>query len=167
MANGITGFRIVCALTLAFVPTFSRGFYVLYLLGGISDALDGIVARRFGRVTELGSRLDTASDTVFTLTVWFKVVQAVYFPPWLLVWVSCIAAVKAVNILSGMLRYKRLMAEHTVANKLCGALLFALPLCIGRFPWQPVAVLLILSCAAATFAALQEGHLIRRGKEIQ
>lgn len=167
MANCITGFRIVCALALAFVPSFSRGFYALYLLGGISDALDGTVARRFGEVTELGSRLDTIADMLFTLTVLLKMARAVYLPGWLLIWVGCIAAVKGVNIVSALLRYKRLIVEHTVANKLCGALLFAFPLYIGRFPWQSVAVLLIVSCTVATFAALQEGYLIRCGKEIQ
>jgi CDP-diacylglycerol--glycerol-3-phosphate 3-phosphatidyltransferase len=35
---------------------------VIYLGGGLADLVDGFVARRQGRETELGQRLDTASD---------------------------------------------------------------------------------------------------------
>lgn len=167
MANIITGIRILCALALTFVPTFSDGFYTLYLLGGVSDVLDGFVARHFGKVTELGSRLDTVADIAFTLVVLIKVVCTVYVPGWLMVWVACIATIKCINIVSALILYKRFIAEHTIANKICGLLLYGIPLCIGRFPWQSVAILVGLSCSVASFAALQEGRLIRSGKEIR
>ena len=167
MANVITGIRIVCALILIFCPTFSRWFYALYLLGGISDVLDGIAARHFGKETALGARLDTVADTVFTVIVIIKVVRAIHIPTWLLVWTVCIAVIKIVNIVSGFALYKRFVSEHTVMNKLCGVLLFAIPLCIDRLPWQALAILTILTCAVASFAAVQEGHYIRTGKEIK
>ena len=165
MANIITSFRILCALALLFCPAFSRSFYILYLLGGLSDVLDGIAARRLGKETEFGARLDTIADIVFTAVVLIKVVRAVVFPKWIIVWIICIAVIKCINVISGYVIYKRFVSEHTVMNKICGVLLFAIPLCIGRFPWQIVAVLMILTCAAATFAAVQEGHLIRSWKE--
>lgn len=55
---------------------------------------------------------------------------------------------------------------NTILNKMCGALLFAVPFCIGRLPWQVVALLVIMACALATAAAIQEGYYIRKGKEI-
>ena len=163
----ITGIRIVCALALIFCPTFSAWFYALYLLGGVSDVLDGIAARHFGKETELGARLDTAADLVFTVIVIIKVVRAIRIPMWLLVWTACIAVIKIANILCGFVLYKRFVSEHTVMNKICGALLFAIPLCVGWLPWQPVALLLILTCVTATAAAVQEGYYIRTGKEIR
>ena len=167
MANIITGFRIVCALALGFCPTFSIWFYVFYLLGGISDVFDGIAARHFGKETKLGAQLDTIADIVFVIIVLIKVVSAVSIPMWLIIWTICIAVIKCINIISGFVIYKRFVSEHTVMNKICGVLLFAIPLCIGIFPWKPVAALMILTCAAATFAAVQEGHYIRTGKEIK
>ena len=166
MANVITGIRIVCALVLIFCPTFSTRFYVLYIVGGISDVLDGIAARRLGKATKLGAQLDTVADVVFVLIVLIKVVRTVYIPIWLIVWIACIAVIKFINIISGFVIYKRFVSEHTVMNKICGVLLFAIPLCIGLFPQQPVAMPVILTCCAATFAAVQEGHYIRTGKEI-
>ena len=167
MANIITGFRIVCALALGFCPTFSIWFYVFYLLGGISDVLDGIAARHFGKETKCGAQLDTIADIVFVIIVLIKVVCAVYIPTWLIIWTICIAVIKCINIISGFVIHKRFVSEHTVMNKICGVFLFAIPLCVGIFPWQSVAVLMILTCAAATFAAVQEGHYIRTGKEIK
>lgn len=166
MANVITCIRIVCAPTLIFCPTFSTLFCALYIIGGVSDVLDGIIARRLGKETKLGAKLDTIADIAFTAVVIIKVLRAVYIPVWLIIWIACIAVIKCINIVGGFVIYKRFLSEHTVMNKICGVLLFAIPLCIGRFPWQPVAVLIILTCSIATFAAVQEGYYIRTGKEV-
>lgn len=166
MANMITGIRIVCAFVLIFCPTFSTWFYVLYIAGCISDVLDGIAARHLGKESKFGAQLDTIADIVFALIVLIKVVRTVYIPIWLIIWIDCIAVIKCINIISGFVIFKRFVSEHTVMNKICGALLFAIPLCIGQFPCQPVTMIIILTCGAATFAAVQEGHYIRIGKEI-
>lgn len=166
MANVITSFRIICALALCFCPAFSKWFYAFYVLGGISDILDGIAARHFGKETKLGAQLDTIADIAFTLVAIIKVVKAVPVPIWLIVWTIGIAVIKCINIICGFVLYKRFISEHTVMNKICGVMLFAIPLCVGMLPKQIVAVWIILTCVAATFAAIQEGHYIRTGKEI-
>ena len=167
MANVITSIRIACALGLLFCPTFSTWFYALYIVGGVSDVLDGIAARHLGKETKLGAHLDTIADIVFTVIVIVKVVQAINIPVWIFIWIVCIAIIKCANIIIGFAVHKRFISEHTALNKICGALLFAVPLCIGIFPWQTVAILIILTCAIASFSAVQEGHYIRIGKEIR
>ena len=139
---------------------------MLYIVGCISDILDGIVARHFRKETKFGAQLDTIADIIFALIVLIKVVRAVYFPIWLIIWIACIAVIKCINIISGFVIYKRFVSEHTVMNKICGVLLFAILLCISHFPRHPAAMLIVLTCGAATFAAVQEGHYIRNGKEI-
>ena len=166
MANVITILRIMCALGLLVCPTFSTWFYVLYILGGISDVLDGIVARRLGKETGLGARLDTIADTVFTVIVLVKVVWNVSVPVWMIIWIVCIAVIKCINIVAGFITSKRFVSEHTVMNKICGILMFAIPFCVDRFPWQPVAVLIVVTCTFATVAAIQEGYYIRTGKGV-
>ena len=166
MANVITGIRIVCALALIFCPTFSTWFNVLYIVSGISDVLDGIAARHLGKETKFGAQFDTIADIVFIVIVIIKLVRAIHIPMWLIIWIICIAVIKLINILSGFVIYKQFVSEHTVMNKICGILLFAIPLCIGLFPPKPVMVLVILTCCFASFAAVQEGHFIRTGKII-
>ena len=59
---------------------------------------------------------------------------------------------------------KKLVAVHSVMNKVTGALLFTLPLTL-RFIELRYSVIVV--CAVATFAAVQEGHYIRTGKEVE
>ena len=44
MANAITGLRILVSVVLLFCPAFSPIFYTLYLVAGLSDIADGIIA---------------------------------------------------------------------------------------------------------------------------
>ena len=67
MANIITAIRIVCSIALLLFPAFSPTFYTLYIAAGISDMIDGTVARKTGTVSALGSKLDTTAYFVFCL----------------------------------------------------------------------------------------------------
>lgn len=167
VANAITCIRIFCAAGLIFCPAFSAWFYVIYLMGGISDVLDGMAARHFGKETVFGAQLDTIADAVFTAIVMIKLVRAVDFPLWIIIWAVCIAVIKCMNVIVGFVMQKRFLPEHTVLNKICGILLFVLPLFIGRCSRQWAVILTIPVCAAATAAAVQEGCFIRMGKEIR
>ena len=63
--------------------------------------------------------------------------------------------------LYGVVMHKKMIAVHSVMNKVTGALLFALPFMLGFLHLQYSAIVI---CAAATFAAIQEGHYIRTGR---
>ncbi len=162
MANTITFFRIAASFALLFCPVFSPAFYVFYIAAGLSDMLDGFVARKTDTVSEPGARLDTAADFVFAVVCLIKLLPILSIPAWLYGWIGIIALIKVVNIISGFVVQKRFAAVHSVLNKAAGALLFLLPLTISVFPliYSAIAV-----CAASTFAAIQEGHIIRTKKE--
>ena len=162
MANIITGFRITASLALAFCPVFSLPFFALYLIAGISDMVDGMVARRTSTASEFGARLDTAADFVFVVVCLIRLLPVIDMSTWLYVWIGLIAMIKGINIVSGYVMKKRLVAVHTVMNKVTGALLFVLPLTIPLIEPSHNAIVV---CAIATFAAIQEGHLIRSGDE--
>lgn len=121
--------------------------------------VDGAVARKTNTVSELGSRLDSLADLLFTAVCLVKLLPAVELPPWLWLWIAVIAGIKAVNLLSGFLLQGKFPAEHTIMNKATGLLLFLLPLTL---PFLDLSKSAIFVCAAATFAAIQEGHLIRK-----
>ncbi len=162
MANAITIFRMAAGMVLLFCPVFSPGFYALYIAAGLSDMLDGFVARKTDTVSRLGARLDTAADFVLVVVCLVKLLPVLRIPPWLYIWIGIIALIKAVNIISGFVVQKRFAAVHSVMNKATGALLFLLPLTI---PVVPLKYSAIVACAAATLAAMQEGHIIRTGRE--
>ncbi|MGN0784335.1 MAG: CDP-alcohol phosphatidyltransferase family protein [Candidatus Aphodomorpha sp.] len=160
-ANLITGCRIVCSMLLLLFPAFSPAFYLLYIFCGVSDMLDGPIARRTHTETALGARLDSIADLVFVAACLVKILPAIHVPMWLWIWTGIIVLVKAANVVSGYVRHKRAILLHTRANKLAGLVLFLLPLALGFADAVPAA---IPACAVATFAAVQEGHFIRTGR---
>ena len=160
MANIITGIRIICSIALLFCPVFSPVFYALYITAGVSDMIDGTVARKTGTVGVFGSKLDAAADFVLVVVCLIKLIPVVHVPIWLMVWIIVIAVIKAVNLISGYVIRKEIIALHTVMNKLTGILLFIIPLTLTRIDLKYSGA---LASAAATFAAIQEGHLIRTG----
>ena len=147
------------AVALPFVQSSPAIFWTLYLLCGLSDVLDGAVARLTGTVSRLGERLDTIADIIF-VTVWMVLfIPAINVGRWLWIWIGAIALIKVVNIISGFVMKKGFVAKHTPANKATGILLFLLPMIVL---WESIKVpSIILICLMATFAAVQEGHLIR------
>ena len=160
MANAITIFRMAAGIVMLFCPVFSPAFYVFYIMAGVSDMLDGFVARKTNTASMFGARLDTAADYVFVIVSLIKLLPVIRIPIWLYVWTGIIAIIKAVNIISGFAVQKTFMAVHSAMNKAAGVLLFLLPLTIHVLPLKYSAIVV---CAAATFAAIQEGHLIRTG----
>lgn len=162
MANTITFFRIAASIVLLFCPVFSPAFYVFYIVAGVSDMLDGFVARKTNTASRFGARLDTIADFVLVVVCLIKLLPVLRIPAWLYIWIGIIALIKVVNIISGFVVQKRFVAVHSVMNKASGFLLFLLPLTSPAVPLRDSA---IVTCAVATFAAIQEGHFIRTERE--
>ena len=160
MANLITCTRIICSIVLLFCPVFSPAFYILYLAAGVSDMADGPVARKMGRVSEFGSKFDTAADFVLVAVCLIKLIPAVHVPVPLIIWIIVIAVIKAINLISGYVMRKEIVVLHTVMNKVTGVMLFVLPLSLTFIDLKISGTIVSM---VATFAAIQEGHLIRTG----
>ena len=64
-ANLCTMARIAGAAALWLTRPETAGFYAIYALSGLSDALDGWLARRTGSAGDFGARLDSAADLLF------------------------------------------------------------------------------------------------------
>jgi len=162
MANLITGLRILCSAALLFCPVFSAAFYALYLAAGVTDMVDGTVARRLGTAGAFGARLDTIADTVFVFVCLYKLLPAVVLPKWLCLWIAAIALLKVCNLAMGYVIRKKLIAVHSILNKITGAVLFALPLTLPVLDLRYSAPAV---CLLATLAAAREGYLIRTGRD--
>lgn len=158
MANLVTGSRILLSFLLLLVPPFAPSFYVLYILCGVTDMIDGPIARKTGSESALGAHLDSIADALFVLICTVRILPAVEILPWIWVWIGLIAILRAFNLLQGLARQKRLIMLHTAANKITGGLLFALPLVLHVININLAAIPI---CAAATFASVQEWHRIR------
>lgn len=78
--NLLSLFRIV--LIIPFVIFFLRGNYiaaaVFIIISGITDALDGFVARKFNQITDLGKMLDPLADKLTLISIMICIV--ILFP---------------------------------------------------------------------------------------
>ena len=157
LPNIITLLRIVGSLVL--LPCDVRGvaFWIIYGFCGISDMADGWLARKLKCVTRTGALLDSLADICFVACCTWKFLPILELPQWLWLWAGVIVAIKVVNQLSALVMYGRCCFPHTLANKWAGFLLFI------AVPTTFVSIIPISFVAAiATFAAIQEGHFIRR-----
>ena len=82
LANGITTIRIICSIALLFFQVFSLAFYTLYITAGVSDMMDGWVARRTHTTSELGAKLDTIADIVFVIVCLVKLLPVLNITVW-------------------------------------------------------------------------------------
>ena len=158
MANVITSIRIVCALALLFCPALSVPFYMLYIIAGFTDMIDGTVARKTGTISEFGSKLDTVADFILVIVCLIKLIPVLNMQPWMYIWIGIVAIIKIINIVSGFVVEKKFVAIHSIMNKVVGGLLFVFPLTL-KFIELKYSIAIV--CTVATFAAIQEGHYIR------
>ena len=154
--NIISALRILGAIGLLFINPASVAFWVIYGLCGISDMLDGYLARKLQAQTKTGAVLDSVADLCLVICCAIRLIPVMQIPTWLWIWAGIIAAIKLVNQVSALVVFKHFCFPHTMANKLTGLLLF---LTLPTVFWSIVPIALV--AGVATFAAVQEGHLIR------
>ena len=164
IANIVTICRILGSGLLLFFPAFSVEFYIIYIICGISDMIDGTIARKTNSTSEYGSKIDTVADFTFVMASLIKVLPAINIPGWLWIWGSAIAIIKIGNIIWGYASQKQLISPHTVMNKIAGLFLFLLPLTWSFVEWNHSS---IAACSIATCAAIQEGFSIAANYKIK
>ena len=116
--------RIVLCLPLLIVDAMTIPFWVIYLIAGLTDILDGFLARRWGVESKFGARLDSLADFVFVLVVGYKLFPWLRLPATLWMMIGLIALVKTVNAISSYVVKHKIEFLHTKVNKLTGFLLF-------------------------------------------
>ena len=162
VANYISTSRIIMAILLLIPETFSAPFYIIYLYCGISDMLDGWMARKSKTESEIGARLDSIADMVFVIIAMMKILPILHLSNGIVIWIVVIVFIKIVNVIGSYIKNKNIEFTHTIANKITEFILFIAPFIIVRT--NPM-ILEIIICSIATFAAVQEGHEIRARKD--
>ncbi len=136
-ANLITLIRIFGAIALIMLEPLSLSFFIVYGICGLSDAFDGLVARKLGIQSSFGSALDSLSDLLF-----YGVMAAKLFPTfqrlllpyqWAIIGVP--TALHFIAYIICAIKFNRFSAIHTYANKALGLLVYAFPFFfIGEIP---------------------------------
>src|SRR5947209_2644862 len=65
-----------------FMPAF-----LIFILAGVSDAVDGFIARRFGLRSELGAYIDPLADKALLISIYVALAVYSVLPAWLAIMV--------------------------------------------------------------------------------
>jgi cardiolipin synthase len=153
--NGITIGRI--ALIVAFGVLLVRsadGWAIAVLaLAGVSDFLDGFLARRWGQTTELGRVLDPAADRLLTVVVVLGLAWRDIIPWWLVALLLARDVVMGVALLWWRRRGAATPQVTMLGKSATFALYVFLPLAYLAFDrWDGVHAFAVWAAAASAIA---------------
>ena len=100
----VARFIIVPLVILAMIDGEMLTAFVLFLLAGVSDGLDGFIARNFNQRSELGAWLDPVADKLLLVSVFVMLGWLGVLPNWLVIFaVSRDALIVGAVVLSSLL----------------------------------------------------------------
>ena len=160
--NIITATRIIGAIVLIFLDIETIPFYIVYGVCGVSDAVDGFVARRTGCVTSFGRKLDSAADLVFYAAMAYKMLIPLLnaLTTAVKITVLVLLIIRLIIYIVGALRFKTFVSSHSLLNKATGLIVFLIPYTI---PYEEFFfVYSIVGCVVAALSEVYEiVHFIR------
>jgi phosphatidylglycerophosphate synthase len=162
--NFITFLRIIGALWLCFIRPFTTAFYVVYTICGISDMLDGWVARMTGSAGEFGAKLDSIADLLFYSVMLLRIFPALWGRLTAGIWYGAgvVLLFRLASYLTAALKYRRFASLHTYLNKLTGLGVFFVPYMVGT----PCAVTYCGAVCILAGAASAEELLLHLGQPV-
>jgi len=153
LLNSITVSRIIGSLLLLLPAPLSFAFFLIYFWCGISDALDGYIARRTNNVSQAGATLDSLADLIFTAAILIVFVPVLSWKLWMLCWIAEIAVLRFLSLAIGYKKFHAPAFLHTYANKLSGFALFCFPL---LYLAAGLPITMCILCVISNLSALEE-----------
>ena len=119
LPNLISLFRVI--LVPVIIYSIFRGKYGtalwFFLIAGVSDALDGFIARRFNMRTEFGATLDPLADKILVVATVLTLGMLGLLPVWLVAVIICRDLVIAGGALAWHFRIGRVEMAPTFTSK--------------------------------------------------
>lgn len=164
IANMITLTRIPLALGMIFYPVFSFNYYLFFTLAGLTDAIDGPVARKLGTSGRLGAQIDSIADITFFCIALAKMI------PYALENLNTVASAMFIAVIAirvfcytlELIKCRRLVSLHTYMNKATGVSMF---IGIYLIPFLGISTPCIIGCSFALIAVIEEIVIILLTKD--
>ena len=163
LPNIITSMRVIGTFCLFFVEPLSFVFFIIYTLCGLSDVLDGFVARITNSTSEIGAKLDSIADILFYAVMLVEILPQLseILPTWVWGIVVTVVLVRISSYLLAAIKFRQFSALHTYMNKMTGVTVFLIPYLVrGSFGY----VYCLIVCVVAAMASIEELliHLFRK-----
>lgn len=126
LPNIISSFRILAAFSLLLFKNNPTFFFILYALCGISDVLDGYIARRYKWESTTGAKLDSISDFIFYAVVCYLLffTSDIVYQIWFLFGLAIVFALRVANFIIAKVKFGEWGMLHSWANKASGLCIF-------------------------------------------
>ena len=150
--NCITALRIAGTISLLFVQPLSLTFFIIYSLCGMTDVLDGFIARMTKSTSEFGAKLDSIADLLFYTVMILRIFPILWLllPKWVWGLLAIVLLIRAVSYSFVAIKYHRFASLHTYMNKITGLAVFAIPYIIMcPFAVTYCAAVCLFACIAA------------------
>jgi len=128
-------------------------FFLIYVLCGLSDILDGYIARKTNTTSKLGERLDSIGDLIMVIILTVMLYPIIKFTFFQILWILGIVLIRVISIIIIFLKFKTFAILHTYANKMTGLLLFVL---IPLLAFVDPNILIYITCIAGSYSAIEE-----------
>lgn len=129
LPNALTIIRIVCCIPLIFLPPFGIHCIVFYIIAGVTDMIDGPLARRIKDAkSELGAVLDSIADMLLVIIAIVFMMPAMDIFSWLFPAYIIGLTFKIGSGFVGYFRHKEMVLLHTYSNKALALFLFIIPI---------------------------------------
>lgn len=139
--NLISGFRLLLVppVVVLILADHHQPALVLFFIAGLSDAVDGFLAKRFDWTSELGGFLDPLADKLLMVGAVLALTAKGQLP----IWLAIVIVLRDIVIIGGALCYGlligRFKAEPTLISKLNTGTLILLVLAViavHAFSWD-------------------------------
>ena len=148
------------------------GAFWLFVAAGVSDAVDGYIAKQLGQETILGSFLDPLADKALLVGVYISLGQENLLPSWLVIMVVfrdlvIIGGVVLLHISTNSVKMKPLIVSkiNTAAQILLVAIVLA-NLAFPQLAWSEFVLILVYIVTVTTLAS-GGAYIVRWGKNIE
>ncbi len=153
LANYISSSRIILSILLLFTEPLSIYFFIIFIICGISDILDGYIAKNYGFSSDFGANLDSFADVIFFLSFLIVLLPILNLSYFMVLWIMIIFLIKIMSIYIGFIKFSKFSLIHSYLNKLTGIYLILLPFLLLLSSSKLILVVLYL---IATIASLEE-----------
>ena len=151
---------------------FYFGAFWLFVAAGVSDAVDGYIAKRLGQATILGSYLDPLADKALLVGVYISLGQENFLPSWLVILVVfrdliIIGGVVLLHISTNSVKMKPLLVSkiNTAAQIILVSIVLA-NLAFPQLSWSEFVLILVYIVTATTLAS-GGAYIIRWARNIE
>ena len=125
--NMISSARILAGASLFLFSDFTNGFIALYVFCGITDLIDGPIARKLNATSSIGALLDTVGDIITYMAFAKILLVQKQVPASILYWMLGVAGIHLIAGLVSLIKVKKFYLVHSLFGKILGGSVFVLP----------------------------------------